>query len=198
MYTNAKDQVSLEEAYRMVHFEEKETDELAKQDSREGLSDSELEKLEAEEECSCDKKDCDCKKDLKESLVDIATSVVQNDNPSQVVAELARWAFAIGGAIATGTLFANQEKAAQYIAELMHILKFNSTIKEIEQDLKSDDIQKLKDAHNKKINLLRVLVNNVIKKAVEMGLLKDPHSAYDSLEKVVDIVNHEVSKIERM
>ena len=197
MYTNAKDQVSLEEAYRMVHFEEKETDELAKQDSREGLSDSELEKLEAEEECSCDK-DCDCKKNLKESLVNIATAVVQNDNPSQVVAELARWAFAIGGAIATGTLFANQEKAAQYIAELMHIPKFNSTIKEIEQDLKSDDIQKLKDAHNKKIKLLRILDNNVIKKAVEMGLLKDPHGAYDALEKDVDIVNQEVSKIERM
>jgi negative regulator of replication initiation len=194
MYSNSKEQVSLEEAYRRVHLEEKE-----------------------ETECDCDCEDakngCDCgecegcfknsakgekKEQVKESLVDVGTAIVQSESPSQVVSDLARWAFAIGGAIATGTLFANQNKAAEYISELMHIPKFNQTVKEIEQDLKSDDIQKLKDAHNKKVRLLRVLDNTVIKKAVEMGLLKDPNKAYEALDRDVDIVSQEAAKIERM
>jgi hypothetical protein len=192
MYSNSREQVSLEEAYRRVHLEEKE-------DSC---------------DCECAKDGCDCaecedcfknsakgedkKEEVKESLVDLGTAIVQNDNPSQVVSELGRWAFAIGSAIATGSLFANKEKAAEYVAELMHIPKFNSTVKEIEQDLKGDDIQKLKAAHNKKVRLLRVLDNNIIKKAVEMGLLRDPNKAYDVLEKDVDIIDQEVAAIQRM
>jgi hypothetical protein len=201
MYSNSKEQVSLEEAYRRVHLEEKEESCGCKDD------------CDCENDCKWAKEGCDCgnceacfknsaegqkKEQVKESLVDIGTAIVQNDSPSQVMAELARWAFVIGGTIATGTLFANQEKAAHYIAELMHIPKFNQTVKEIEEDLKSDNIQKLKDAHNKKVRLLRVLDNNVIKKAVELGLLKDPNKAYEALEKDVDIVSQEAAKIERM
>ena len=195
MYSNSKEQVSLEEAYRMVHLKEEKEEPCDCPWAKEGCDCGECEGCFKNSAKGAPKKE---NEEIKESLVDVGTAIVQSENPSQVIGELAKWAFAIGSAIATSMLFANQEKAAEYISELMHIPKFNATVKEIEDDLKSDDIQKLKDAHNKKVRLLRVLDNNVIKKAVELGLLKDPHKAYDALEKDVDVVSQEAAKIQRM
>lgn len=157
MYSNSKEQVSLEEAYRMVHTEE------------------------------------------MDSLVDLGQEIVQNDNPSQVKSELAKWAFAIGEVLGEGELFQSESSAAAFIAsEMMNIEKFKNTVEEIEQDLKSDEIQKLKGAHLKKIRLLRVLDNNLIKKAAEMGLLRDPNKAFDRLERDVDKIESFVSEIQNM
>jgi hypothetical protein len=194
MYTNSKNQISLEEAYRMVHIEEKVDDE--KSDVR---------------ECGCPKDECTCnhkddekeegkeegKEEIEESLVDVATAIVQDNNPSHVVGEMARWAFAIGTAYGTGALFANQEKAASFIAELMRIPRFGAMVREIEEALKGDDMQEIVDAHNKKVRLLRILDNKVIKFATERGFLRDPRKALESLEKDVDIVEQEIANLKK-
>ena len=157
MYSNSKEQVSLEEAYRMVHTEE------------------------------------------MDSLVDLGQEIVQNDSPSQVKSELAKWAFAIGEVLGDGKFFESESHAASFISsEMMNIEKFKNLVSEIEQDLKSDEIQKLKGAHLKKVRLLRVLDNHLIKKAADDGLLRDQNKAFDCLEKDVDKIESFVSEIQNM
>jgi hypothetical protein len=162
MYSNSKEQVSLEEAYKMVHTEE------------------------------------------FDSLVDLGQQIVQNDNPSQVKSELAKWADAIGDVLGDSKLdgnnlmFNDQYTSADFISNAMSNSTFGDSVEEIEQDLKSDDIQILKKAHNKKVNLLRFLDKLLIRKAVKMGLLEDDTIAFKVLQRDVDRVKEEVEKIERM
>lgn len=162
MYSNSKEQVSLEEAYKMVHTEE------------------------------------------FDSLVDLGQQIVQNDNPSQVKSELAKWADAIGDVLGDSKLdgnnlmFNDQYTSADFISNAMSNSTFSDSVEEIEQDLKSDDIQILKKAHNKKVNLLRFLDKLLIRKAVKMGLLEDDTIAFKVLQRDVDRVKEEVEKIERM
>jgi hypothetical protein len=162
MYSNSKEQVSLEEAYKMVHTEE------------------------------------------FDSLVDLGQQIVQNDNPSQVKSELAKWADAIGDVLGDSKLdgnnlmFNDQYTSADFISNAMSNSTFSDSVEEIEQDLKSDDIQILKKAHNKKVNLLRFLDKLLIRRAVKMGLLEDDTIAFKVLQRDVDRVKEEVEKIERM
>jgi hypothetical protein len=162
MYSNSKEQVSLEEAYKMVHTEE------------------------------------------FDSLVDLGQQIVQNDNPSQVKSELAKWADAIGDVLGDSKLdgnnlmFNDQYTSADFISQAMSNSTFKNSVEEIEQDLKSDDIQTLKKAHAKKVNLLRFLDKLLIRKAVKMGLLEDDTIAFNVLQRDVDRVKEEVEKIERM
>lgn len=158
MYSNSKEQISLEEAYKTVYT----TEEM-------------------------------------DSLVDLGQEIVQNDNPSQVKSELAKWAFAIGEVLGDGELFMSESDANAFISsEMMSIEKFKNTVSEIEQDLRSDEIQKLKGAQGKKVKLLRVLDNNLIKKAAIMGLLSDPNKAFDRLERDVDKIEMMASEIKNM
>ena len=190
MYSNSREQVSLEEAYRKVYVEEKDCP-CGGHDENECQCDDKCEK------CHKPKDECECE-NVNESLVDVATSFVAHDTPGAVITDLARWAFVIGGTIANTALFLNRNKAAEFIAELMEYSQFKTIVKEIEDDLKSDDINRLKHAHNQKVRLLRLLDNVVIRKAVKAGLLEDASDWIDKLNRDVDIVDQHVKEIQEM
>jgi hypothetical protein len=190
MYSNSKEQISLEEAYRKVYVEEKEC-------PCGGHDDSDCQCDDKCEKCHKLKDECECE-NVNESLVGVASSIVAHDTPGAVISDLARWAFVIGGTIANTALFLNKDKAAQFIAELMEYGQFKTIVKEIEDDLRSDDINRLKHAHNQKVRLLRLLDNVVIRKAVQMGLLDNAEDAIDKLNRDIDTVDQHVKEIQEM
>jgi len=208
MYSNSKEQVSLEEAYRKVHLEERE---------------------ESNCDCGCDckwaKEGCDCGEcegcfknaaegqskpnnevseesvaQLTESVMDLVkagVNFVKDPNVQNVTSELVKWTLTLAATYGTGKLFVHQNEAAQFIAELMEYFTFKNRVDKAAADLKSNDIQRNINGHNGKIRMLRTLDNWLIRKAVKMGLLEDPRKAVESLDHDVDVVEQQIKELEK-
>jgi hypothetical protein len=206
MYSNSKEQLSLEEAYNMVHLEHE------RQDPREGLTPQELEKLEAEDDgCSCDHdgdddKKCNCDdKKIEECISQIAENAlvqagvdfIKDPSLLDITTELARWSLIAAGTYVTGKLFLNQSDAEKFISELITYSTFKNRTVQIQNDLKSSNIQRIKKGHNEKVRMLKTLDNWLIRRAVKMGLLDDPRHAIDILDKNVDFVDNQIKELEK-
>jgi inhibitor of KinA sporulation pathway (predicted exonuclease) len=169
MYSNSKEQVSLEEAYFSVH-------------KTQPINDPELEQL-------------------TEGVLDIVQAGVDFVNDPHVrnlTGELIRWATIIGGSYITGKLFAGRHEAAQFIAELMQYSDMKEQIEQIRKDLKANDMKLNIQGHNRKVELLRLLDNWLIRKATKAGLLDDPNEALSILKKDVDAVEKQAAELRKV
>jgi hypothetical protein len=197
MYSNSKEQVSLEEAYRMVHLvtEEKEECECGGECH---CGDTEWCK-----KCDKPKDECECEdKEVHESMlataIDAGAKLITDPSASQLKADMIGWVGSLASGAIGGTLLFNQEKAVQFVNDALMVANFNKFVKQIEEDLKGDDVQNLKEAHNLKVKLLKLMGYKLVAWAVRKGILRDPDQEHDFINTLVDKSEQKASELREM
>jgi hypothetical protein len=148
MYSNSKEQISLEEAYRSVHLEKVEECDC-------GCGHCNDHK---EEKCKeCDKVDCDCLTEEgldPSSVVDAATTVINSD-PDEITRHLFQFLSEVAG-VATLTLYMSKDQLARKIDGVIRSHKIQSLIKQKKQLEGSHDMSDLIKGHNLNVEIARL------------------------------------------
>jgi hypothetical protein len=203
MYSNSKEQVSLEDAYRKVHLVTEEKKDWCDK-HKEPRSECPCEECDkcGSEHCNCQECQESEEDEVNESILGTAVQAgahfIADRNADQLKADMIGWVGALASGTALAALLAHRDKAAHFVEDALMVANFNKLVDMVRQDLKGDDVRDLKKAHNLKIKLLKLLGYKLVAWGIKKGLLKDPEQEHDFIDNLVDKSEEKAAELRQM